>query len=235
MRLFGRRDPEMVEPPSALPGRGEELRVPTLHEVLGTPLKGPFPGGIRTAIFGMGCFWGAERMFWQAEGVYTTAVGYAGGFTPNPTYEEVCSGMTGHAEVVLVGYDVSPDQLRGDAEDLLGGPRPHPGDAPGQRRRHPVPLAAAVAGRGPAATPPRPPGQTYQERLTRRRHGRRSRPSSPPPTPSTPSTTPRPTTSSTSPRTPAGTVRTTRRASPARSGWAVSTGPVSEGAESVES
>ena len=107
MRLFGRREPEMVEQPSALPGRGEELRVPTLHEVLGTPLKGPFPGGIRTAIFGMGCFWGAERMFWQAEGVYTTAVGYAGGFTPNPTYEEVCSGMTGHAEVVLVGYDVT--------------------------------------------------------------------------------------------------------------------------------
>jgi peptide-methionine (S)-S-oxide reductase len=107
MRLFGRRDPEMVESPSALPGRSEEIRIPTLHEVLGTPLKGPFPGGTRTAIFGMGCFWGAERMFWQAEGVYTTAVGYAGGFTPNPTYEEVCSGMTGHAEVVLVGYDVS--------------------------------------------------------------------------------------------------------------------------------
>src|SRR5271167_1778045 len=107
MRLFGRREPEMVEPPSALPGRNEELRVPTLHEVLGTPMKGAFPGGIRTAIFGMGCFWGAERTFWQAEGVYTTAVGYAGGFTPNPTYEEVCSGRTGHAEVVLVGYDVS--------------------------------------------------------------------------------------------------------------------------------
>jgi len=105
----------MVERPTALPGRSEEIRVPTLHEVLGTPLKGPFPGGIRTAIFGMGCFWGAERMFWQAEGVYTTAVGYAGGFTPNPTYEEVCSGMTGHAEVVLVGYDVA----RTSYEDML--------------------------------------------------------------------------------------------------------------------
>jgi peptide-methionine (S)-S-oxide reductase len=107
MRLFGRREPEMVDSGSALPGRSQELRVPTLHEVLGTPLKGPFPAGVRTAIFGMGCFWGAERMFWQAQGVYTTAVGYAGGITPNPTYEEVCSGMTGHAEVVLVGYDVA--------------------------------------------------------------------------------------------------------------------------------
>ncbi|HTQ68462.1 MAG TPA: peptide-methionine (S)-S-oxide reductase MsrA [Solirubrobacteraceae bacterium] len=115
MRFFARREPEMVERPTALPGRSEEIRVPTLHEVLGTPLKGPFPGGIRTAIFGMGCFWGAERMFWQAEGVYTTAVGYAGGFTPNPTYEEVCSGMTGHAEVVLVGYDVA----RTSYEDML--------------------------------------------------------------------------------------------------------------------
>jgi peptide-methionine (S)-S-oxide reductase len=107
MRLFNRREPDMVEAATALPGRNEEMRVPTLHEVLGTPLKGPFPSGIRTAIFGMGCFWGAERMFWQAEGVYTTAAGYAGGFTPNPTYEEVCSGMTGHAEVVLVGYDIA--------------------------------------------------------------------------------------------------------------------------------
>ena len=115
MRLFNRREPEMVETATALPGRSDEMRVPTLHDVLGTPLKGPFPGGIRTAVFGMGCFWGAERMFWQAEGVYTTAVGYAGGFTPNPTYEEVCSGMTGHAEVVLVGYDIS----RTSYEDML--------------------------------------------------------------------------------------------------------------------
>jgi peptide-methionine (S)-S-oxide reductase len=115
MSLFRRREPEMIDSGSALPGRSEEMRVPTLHEVLGTPLKGPFPGGIRTAIFGMGCFWGAERMFWQADGVYTTAVGYAGGVTPNPTYEEVCSGMTGHAEVVLVGYDVA----RTSYEDML--------------------------------------------------------------------------------------------------------------------
>ena len=95
----------MVEPGSALPGRPEEVRVPEGHEVLGTPLRGPFPEGVETAIFGMGCFWGAERIFWQAPGVYTTAVGYAGGITPNPTYEEVCSGRTGHTEAVLVVYD----------------------------------------------------------------------------------------------------------------------------------
>ena len=102
MRFFGHDKAAMVEPGSALPGRAEELRVPERHAVLGTPLKAPFPAGIETAIFGMGCFWGAERIFWQAEGVYTTAVGYAGGATPNPTYEETCSGRTGHSEVVLV-------------------------------------------------------------------------------------------------------------------------------------
>jgi peptide-methionine (S)-S-oxide reductase len=116
MRFFTRQQPEMVDPSSALPGRSEAMRVPTLHEVLGTPLQPPFPAGVQTAIFGMGCFWGAERMFWQAEGVYTTAVGYAGGITPNPTYEEVCSGRTGHAEVVLVAFDSSktgyPEMLK---------------------------------------------------------------------------------------------------------------------------
>ena len=96
-----------MEPASALPGRAQEMPVPDRHEVLGTPLKGPFPDGVQTAIFGMGCFWGAERIFWEADGVYTTAVGYAGGFTPNPTYEEVCSGRTGHAEVVLVAFDAA--------------------------------------------------------------------------------------------------------------------------------
>ena len=107
MRFLGRDKTAMVEPSSALPGREQEMPVPARHEVLGTPLKGPFPAGVKSAIFGMGCFWGAERIFWQAEGVYTTAVGYAGGLTPNPTYEEVCSGRTGHSEVVLVAFDTA--------------------------------------------------------------------------------------------------------------------------------
>ena len=105
MRLFGRDKSLMVEPDQALPGREERMRVPDRHEVLGTPLVPPFPEGIETAVFGLGCFWGAERMFWQADGVYTTAVGYAGGTTPNPTYEETCTGRTGHTEVVLVAFD----------------------------------------------------------------------------------------------------------------------------------
>ncbi len=97
----------MVDPANALPGRDEAMAVPERHEVLGTPLKGPFPDAVQSAVFGMGCFWGAERIFWQAQGVYTTAVGYAGGVTPNPTYEEVCSGRTGHTEAVLVAFDTS--------------------------------------------------------------------------------------------------------------------------------
>jgi peptide-methionine (S)-S-oxide reductase len=105
--LFARKPPAMVDPASALPGRDTPLPVPARHEVLGTPLQPPFPAGVQTAVFGMGCFWGAERSFWQAPGVYTTAAGYAGGFTPNPTYEEVCSGRTGHAEVVLVAFDTA--------------------------------------------------------------------------------------------------------------------------------
>ena len=95
----------MVDPERALPGRDQNMPVAERHAVLGTPLAPPFPDGLEQAIVGMGCFWGAERVFWQAPGVYTTAVGYAGGITPNPTYEEVCSGRTGHAEVVLVVFD----------------------------------------------------------------------------------------------------------------------------------
>jgi len=95
----------MVDAGDALPGRDEPIEVPERHEVLGTPLVPPFPDGFEQVVVGMGCFWGAERVFWRAPGIYTTAVGYAGGFTPNPTYREVCSGETGHAEVVLAVFD----------------------------------------------------------------------------------------------------------------------------------
>jgi len=95
----------MIDSSSALPGRERTMDVPALHEVLKTPLRPPFPEGYEQAVFGMGCFWGEERVFWQAPGVFTTAVGYAGGFTPNPTYEEVCSGRTGHTEAVLVVFN----------------------------------------------------------------------------------------------------------------------------------
>jgi peptide-methionine (S)-S-oxide reductase len=95
----------MVTAEDALPGRATPLRVPARHTVLDTPLTGPWPAGIDVAVFGMGCFWGAERIFWRIPGVYSTAAGYAGGYSPNPTYEEVCSGRTGHTEAVLVAYD----------------------------------------------------------------------------------------------------------------------------------
>src|SRR5947207_1815322 len=110
-----KRSSELPTPDRALPGRSEPMRVPEQHFENGHRLTPPFPEGFATVVFGMGCFWGAERVFWQTPGVYSTAVGYAGGFTPNPTYEEVCSGLTGHAEVVLIVYDptvVSFDELR---------------------------------------------------------------------------------------------------------------------------
>ena len=116
--MFLRRDKaHMVTPEQALPGRPTRpFSVPDQHFVLGTLLESPFPEGLEMAVFGMGCFWGAERKFWEAQpGVYTTAVGYAGGYTPNPTYEEVCSGRTGHTEVVLVVFD--PNQTSYD--DIL--------------------------------------------------------------------------------------------------------------------
>jgi peptide-methionine (S)-S-oxide reductase len=103
--VFGKT--EMISPDRALPGRDTQVRVPETHFVNGNTITPPFPEGIETAVFGMGCFWGAEKDFWETDGVYSTAVGYAGGHTPNPSYEEVCSARTGHAEVVLVAYDPS--------------------------------------------------------------------------------------------------------------------------------
>jgi peptide-methionine (S)-S-oxide reductase len=115
MALFGtRKSTAMPSPQEALPGRSQELPVLGRHCVLGSSIKPPFPANMQRALFGLGCFWGAERRFWQQTGVFTTAVGYAGGYTPNPTYEEVCSGMTGHNEVVLVVFDpvqISYEQL----------------------------------------------------------------------------------------------------------------------------
>ena len=113
MTLFGKKL-DLPTADQALPGRDEPMRVPTTHEVLGTPLVGPWPAGLEVAYFGMGCFWGSEELYWQVPGVYSTAVGYQGGITPNPTYEEACSGRTGHTEAVQVVYDpskVSYDQL----------------------------------------------------------------------------------------------------------------------------
>ena len=109
MSLFSlkSRKSQMPTPADALPGRAQEMDVPQQHFVLKTPLKPPFPAGLEEAVFGLGCFWGAERKFWQLAGVYSTSVGYAAGFTPNPTYEEVCSGLTGHNEVVRVIFDPS--------------------------------------------------------------------------------------------------------------------------------
>lgn len=105
MGLFSTSKQQIVSPERALPGRSEPIVPSEPHLVLGVPIIPPFPASYEQAVLGLGCFWGAERRFWQSEGVYTTAVGYAGGSTPNPTYEEVCSGRTGHAEVVLVVFD----------------------------------------------------------------------------------------------------------------------------------
>ena len=113
--MFGRKNAMMVTADMALPGRTDQTMPPTEHFELGTPLVGPWPEGFDTLVVGMGCFWGAERKFWQADGVFSTNVGYAGGFTPNPSYEEVCSGFTGHTEVVMVVWD----QSRTNLENML--------------------------------------------------------------------------------------------------------------------
>jgi peptide-methionine (S)-S-oxide reductase len=168
--LFSSRKTQMIEPDRALPGRDEPMPVPARHEVLGTPLMPPFPEGLQRAVFGMGCFWGAERFFWQADGVYTTAAGYAGGFTPNPTYEEVCSAGTGHAEVVLAVFDPNVTsyeamlQLFWENHDPTQGMRQ--GNDVGTQYRSAIYVhddaqrSAAEASKA-----------MYQERLTAARHG----------------------------------------------------------------
>ena len=135
-------DPAKQSLPShadALPGRPEAVAVPDRHAVLGTPLAGPLPDGSREAVFGLGCFWGAEKTFWQTPGVISTAVGYAGGLTPNPTYGEVCTGRTGHAEVVRVVFD--PARISyGELLRIFWRITTDAGDAPGQRPGLSVPL-----------------------------------------------------------------------------------------------
>src|SRR2546423_11684442 len=121
---------KMIDPSRALPGRSTEIPVAERHAVLGTPMKPPFPEGFQQAVVGLGCFWGAERVFWQAPGVYTTAVGYAGGYTPNPTYEEVCSGSTGHTEAVLAVFDPAKTSYEEILRLFLG----HHGPTPGMRQ-----------------------------------------------------------------------------------------------------
>jgi peptide-methionine (S)-S-oxide reductase len=168
--LFARHAPEMVRPEDALPGRDTPIPVPERHAVLGTLLRGQFPDNLETAVFALGCFWGAERLFWRLPGVFTTAVGYAGGFTPNPTYEETCSGRTGHAEAVLVVFD--PEQV--SYEELLRvfweehdpTQRNRQGNDVGTQYRSAI--YATTAAQRAAAEASR---AAYQERLTAAGHG----------------------------------------------------------------
>jgi peptide-methionine (S)-S-oxide reductase len=134
MFLFDQLTKKMSAPKAAeaLPGRSEPIPTARTHFVNGADLKGPYPEGTETAIFGMGCFWGVERVFWQIPGVHVTAVGYAGGLTPNPTYGEVCSGATGHNEVVLVAYDPTRVSYAELLKRFWETHNSHAGDAPGQ-------------------------------------------------------------------------------------------------------
>ena len=139
--MFGFNKTSMPSAAEALPGRAQPIPTAETHFINDRALKGPYPAGYEKAMFGLGCFWGAERKFWElGDGIHVTAVGYAGGATPNPTYEEVCSGRTGHNEVVLVVYDPAKISYDAAVEDVLGEPRPDARHAPGQRRRHAVPF-----------------------------------------------------------------------------------------------
>ena len=163
--IFHRKH-KMVDEDDALPGRTDQtMVVPEHHFVNNNPLAGPWPEGYEIVWVAMGCFWGAERKFWETDGVYSTAVGYAGGFTPNPTYEEVCTGRTGHAEVVQVVFDPAKVSFDQAAEGVLGEPRPDAGHAPGQRRRHAIPQRDLLHVERPSAGRSRTRGKLYQRKL----------------------------------------------------------------------
>ncbi len=214
--MFLRKPKTIPDQSDALPGRDQPIELTEPHTVLGTPLLPPFPEGIEHIVVGMGCFWGAERIFWQTPGVYTTAVGYAGGSTPNPTYREVCSGMTGHTEAVLVAFDpkrVSTEEilrLFWEGHDPTQGMRQ--GNDSGTQYR------SAIYWHTPEQHDLRDRNQGCLRRGSARGAGAaRSRPRSPRPARST---RPRTTTSSTSRRTRAATAASAEPASRARSGWA---------------
>jgi len=199
-----KRKTRMPSETEALPGREQRMPVPARHAVKDAPLAPPFPDGMETALFAMGCFWGAERLFWETDGVYTTAVGYAGGLTPNPTYEEVCSGLTGHAEAVLVVFDPArigyEELLRvfWENHDPTQGMRQ--GNDVGTQYRSAIWTYSEAQRKSAEAS-----RDAYQQELTPPATA-----PSPPRSPTPPrSTTPRTTTSSTCTRTRQATARTT--------------------------
>ena len=200
----------MVSAAEALPGRDETMPVPARHEVLDAPIAPPFPDGLEQAVVGMGCFWGAERIFWQAPGVYTTAVGYAGGFTKNPTYEEVCSGRTGHTEAVLVVFDPQRTsyeeilRLFWENHDPTQGMRQ--GNDQGTQYRSAIYTANDAQRAAAESSRDDVPGRARRAPATARSRPRSPRPGR--------STTPRRTTSSTSRRTRWATAGSAARASP---------------------
>lgn len=199
-------EPVMVAPEHALPGRAEPLDVPDTHYVNGHPIRPPFPEGLQLAVVAMGCFWGAEKGFWELDGVYTTAVGYVGGYTPNPTYEEVCSGRTGHAEAVLVVFDPAVIDYAGILRHFWENHDPTQGMRQGNDRGTQYRSAVWTFG-GEQADLVRSTAEAYGKR-PRRDTGRSPRRSRRCPD-WRPSTMPRAITSSTWPRTPADTVRCT--------------------------
>ena len=213
--IFSRFKTKLPTPEEALPGRAEPaFTLHDRHTVLGNPLLGPYPQDLAVADFGLGCFWGAERMFWQTPGVWTTLVGYQGGATPNPSYEEVCSGTDRPHRGGPGRLRPGAGLLRGAAEGLLGVPRPHPGLPAGQRRRHPVPVGGLHPHPGPGRrgrrVPRVLPGRPDRRGPRRDHHGDAARPAR--------STRPRSTTSSTWTRTPAATAASAAPGSPARWG-----------------